>query len=613
MPAALTSLSSSRIIDATVHFESHRGRRIFPEKTASQILFGDPTANGQMKEKGVAQRQAQAFAPVSRRQQQQQRRTTRRPRGPGTAFAAHIEANGFPAAASRRSACVDVAPVCLYQYDTSKLHTHKRLAEMPNREKQCDHTLQLFLRPEDQMARSAAAVTTLGKPRDGRWFSSLYSSLQAHEHSIGTRNVAEACKGSSDPFSGSSPCNGAMASGRRAYLPHMPAVEFDDSLRPREAASTDRLRLLEHLWQREYDRLYGVRHSSEENVDAPVQEDARARHGQASASAPSPRATAPSFSHVDGTVVAIVPPQRRRAKRGSTIRDDGASAKYAYPLQSRERQLWEREYACGARASSSLAQSATHASAPIADADADVNEDGSNGRDGANDDASENSSGNGMPTVTWRRAPSSPSRRIADANADAHAQAEARADSPTHGSPFGSRIAAADAHPPAPRIDAWFAPLPSGPVASPVHHSRSGGHACASHSLRGKEVQRTGQFGPHVLATSPFPRPVSPSNKVIPAVRQFPPPPQRSSCAIAGVERASTPSTASACTQTMVTLRDVCTCRQSRTPSRQHWKLLGSAAPSPLPGASSAGVYRRDEAAPTLRDVCRVLNTSVVM
>ncbi|KAG5478210.1 hypothetical protein CUR178_04924 [Leishmania enriettii] len=465
-----------------------------------------------------------------------------------------------------RSACVDVAPECLYQHDTSKLHTHKRLAQMPNREKQCDHTLQLFLRPEDQMARSAAAVTTLGEPRDGQWFSSLHSSPQAHEHSVCTRIVAETCKGSSDPFAGSSPCNGGMASGRRPYPPHTPAVEFDDLLRPREAVSTHRLRLLEHLWQRDCDRLYGARHSSEENVDAPVQEDARAWHGQT--------------------------PETSR-KRGSTIRDDGASAKYAYPLQSRERQLWEREYACGAQAYSSLAQSATRASAPIADAD--VNEDGSDGSDGANDDASENSSGNGMSTVTWRRAPNSPSRRILDANADAHAQAEARTDSPTRGSLFGSRIAAADAHPPVPCIDAWFAPLPNGPVASPVRHSRSGGHACASHLLPGKEVQQTGQFGAHVAATSPSP-------------------PQRSSCAIADAERASTPSTASACTQAMVPLHDVCTCQQSQTPSRQHCKLLGSADPFPLPAtASSAGVHRRDEAAPTLRDACRALNTSAVI
>nr|VDZ45028.1 hypothetical_protein_conserved [Leishmania donovani] len=598
MATASSSLSSSCFIDAATYFEGRRGRRTFPERNASQISFGDASSNSSIEEEeGLVRRQAQASAPVSWQQQQrhQQMRPTRRPRGPGITFAAHIGANGFPAAASRRSACVDVVPECLYQYDTSKLHPHKRLAQMPNRVKQCDRNLQLFLRPEEQVAQSAAAAVMLGESRDGQLSYSRYASSQAHEHRRDPRMTVGAIEASSSPFSDSAPYDHAMLAGRRPCLPYAPAAELDDSPLSRESLLSERLRLLEYLYQRERSRLRGASRSAERDVDAVIEEGARARHGQAAVSTlPSCTAVLPLKHGDSADVAANLPSLRRRAERSSVRRDEGDGAVYAHPLQGREWQPWEREHACETNPVTPRTRSSFHASAQIADSN--ESRDDHTDRSGGVDHAPANSFGNAMCSANWWCASASHPRRVTGSYGDFSGSTEARNEPPKHTTRIGSRMAVADAAPRVPRISAWFAPLRNDRVARQVHRTKSADHARASHSLQEKERQ-AGQLQRHISAASPSAQGSSSSNT-------------------AGARPVETSPAASARTRAAVTLTDVCTHQKLWAPSlqqRQHWKLAGSAASSPLFLTSSARVQGRDEAALTLRDVCRALNASAVV
>ncbi|CBZ27407.1 hypothetical protein, unknown function [Leishmania mexicana MHOM/GT/2001/U1103] len=587
---------------AATYFEGRRGRRTFPERNASQISFGDASANSPIeKEEGPVRRQAQASAPVAWQQQQQQRHEqvwpTRRPRGPGTAFAAHIEANGFPAAASRRSACVDVVPECLYQYDTSKLHTHKKLAQMPNRVKQCDRNLQLFLRPEEQVARSAAAAVMLGEWRDRQLFYSRYPSVQAHEHSRDPRMIADVVEAASSPLLHAAPYDRVMMADRRPCLPYAPAAELDDSPLLRRSLSTYRLRRLKHLYQRERNRPREASRSAERDVDAVLEEDARARHGQAAVSTLPSGTTAhpPSHGDVSADVAANVPPLRRRAERSSVRRDDGDGAVYAHPLHGRDWQPWEREYACEAPSAAPRTRSSFHASAPISDSN--ESRDGHNDRYGGADHAPANSLGSAIPSANWRCASAPHPRQATGSYAEISDSTEVRSEPPRHTTRIGARIAVADAAPQVPHTSAWFAPLRNDRVARQVHRTRSADHARASHALREEKERQAGQLQRHISTTSPAAQ-------------------GSSSSTTAGARPAETSPAASARTQATVTLADVCTHKQLRTPSlqqRQHWQLAGSAASSTFFPTSSARVQGRGEAALTLRDVCRALNASAVM
>ncbi|CAG9574547.1 hypothetical protein LMJF_24_0800 [Leishmania major strain Friedlin] len=601
MATASPSLSSNCFIDAATYFESRRGRRTFPERNASQILLGDASANSPIEEEeGLVRRQAQASAPVAWQQQQQQRhqqmRPTRRPRGPGIAFAARIEASGFPAAASRRSACADVVPECLYQYDTSELRTHKRPAQMPNRVKQCDRNLQLFLRPEEQVVRSAAAAVMLGESRDGQLSYSRYPSSQAHEHSKDPRMTADAIEASSSPFSDSAPHDQAMMTDRRSCLPYAPAAELDDSLLLKESLSSDRLRLLEHLYQRERSRLRGASRSVERDVGAVAEEDARAWHGQAPVSSLPWGTTVLPFRHGDSAdVAANLPSLRRRAERSSVRRDDGDGAVHAHPLQGRDWQPWERKYACEAHPVTPRTRSSFHASSQIADSN--ERSDNDNDRNGGVDYTHAKSFGNATCSANWRCASASHRRRVTGSYDDFSDSTEARNEPPKHTTRIGSRMAMADAAPRVPHISAWFAPLRNDRVARQAHHTRSADHARASHSLRGEKERQAGQLQRHISAASPSVQ-------------------GSSSSTAAGARPVETSPAASARTQATVTLSDVCTHQPLRAPSlqqRQHGKLAGSAASSPLFPTSSARVQGRDDAALTLRDVCGALNTAAVV
>nr|CAJ2474113.1 unnamed protein product [Leishmania braziliensis] len=615
MAVASSSLPSTCIIDATMHFEGRRGRRTFPEKNASQIRFGGAAANSHLEEQeGVVRRQAQTPAPVS--WQHQQERPTRRPRGPGTTFAAHIEANGFPAAASRRSARVDVAPECLYQYDTSKLHTHKRLTQMPNRVKQCNRTLQLFLQPQEQVARSAAAAAMLGESQDGPLLSSLYPSLQGQAHRRDPRMIVDAARTSSRSVTDSAPHDSATMAACRPCLPWASTEDLDHSPLSREAESADQQWLLEYLDQREFDRLREACHPVERHVDAVVDEDARAQYGQVAVPTLPSGVTPLSFRQVDSAnIAAIAPPQRRRAKRRSGGRDDGDGAMYAHPLKSRDRQPWEREYALEAHTTPPRTRSSHRAS--VQNVGADENREGNHDRNNRVDNTSTNTSGEGMYTPNGHCTSSSPPRQIMGPYTNVFDRAEAHQEPPKRATCIVPRTGGvASATPPVPRTSAWFVPLRRDRIVSPTYRSRCSDHVRASYSFREEKERQADQCQTHASVTSPALRRSPSFITMPPTVRWSPPPPQRSLSTTAEARPATASSSTSARTRAMVTLHDVCTYQQSRAPSlqqQQHWRPTGSASPSPLVSTSSACAQGRDNTAPTLRDVYRALRTSAAV
>ncbi|GET88918.1 hypothetical protein, unknown function [Leishmania tarentolae] len=580
---------------AAAYVEGHRGRRTFPEKAASQISLGDASSNKPIEEERLARRQARTSASIPW-QQQQQIRPTRRPRGPGRAFAAHIEANGFPAAASRRSACVDGMHERLYQYDTSKLHTHKKLAQMPCRLQQCGRSLQLFLRPEEEMARSAAATAMHGELWNGQLSYSRHPSSQAHEHSRDRRMITEAMDGSASPPPCFTPYNYATTTDSRSCRSPAPAATLEESPLVKGSASTDRLRLLEHLYQRELHRLHEAGYSAEKEADAVVEEDSQARHGGGAVSTLPSGMTALPFSEDDSADIAQnVPPPRRRAKR-SSVRLDVDSAMYAHPRQGREWQPWECEYACEARPETPRIRSFFHASTQTT-VDSDEKSDNHNDRYGSADHAPANSFGNIMYAANRQRASASHPRWITGSYNDTSESTEVCNRSPKHTTRIRSRMGEADAAPRVSQVSSWFAPLRNDRAALLVHRARSADNARASYSLREEKERHTGHPQRHISATS--------------SVAQG-----SSFSTTAKARPAATSSAGSACTRATVILNDVCTYQLSRAPSQRqptHEKPPGSEASSPLFSASSACVQEREDTALTLRDVCRALGTSAVM
>ncbi|KAK7194185.1 hypothetical protein NESM_000332400 [Novymonas esmeraldas] len=304
--AAAPASSCGVVVDASVHFSERRGRRTFAHKNTSQISFADThvaaaPARGTGSRCGVA-----GGAPVAR--------PTRRPRGPGLDFAAHIETNGFPADASHRSGRVDAAAECLYHFDTARLHTHKRVAQLENRARQCDGTLQLFRRSEAEMARCAAATAA-----------AMHRRLGHHAR----RTSREWTSTSSTPPSPSSPSPQRHTPAHprgdaRRTSPRSP----HDPLQSRDGILRERRRLLEKVYERECNELCSARRGLNKGPT----------HVDPSYTGLGRLESAPSSADVDLL-------QRRQRRQRWTADGDArwATARTPSP-QSRVLQPWEREY-----------------------------------------------------------------------------------------------------------------------------------------------------------------------------------------------------------------------------------------------------------------------------
>lgn len=149
------------VVDAELSAAQHRGRRTFAEKHLSQLSLGDPSYNAFQEAQQQQQRQRLGThqhhaSPASVRSGTEPARR-RRPRGPGTEFAAVIEKNGFPAEASHRSGCMDGTRESLYQYDTAHLHTHRKMvSQEPDMSGSGGEALQLFRPPWQDIWGTAA-------------------------------------------------------------------------------------------------------------------------------------------------------------------------------------------------------------------------------------------------------------------------------------------------------------------------------------------------------------------------------------------------------------------------------------------------------------------------
>lgn len=298
-------------IDAATYFEHRHGRKTYGAKNASQFAFGDPTCNPFKDLARSSPSAAHDVFSVSAHDAsvRRDRPPTRRPRGPGTDYARFIEANGFPTDASRRSARVDVAHETLYQYEPNVLHTHRKLAQMPFRAKQCDDTLQLFLRPEEALARAQTQrrLQQQGEQQRG---------LEEARHA---RFAMRADMGS--------PTKLTATPGRSSAIDEAPSREETS---PPMAEPYDRLQLLEELYAREYARL-------QEQRLIPLSEDS----------------AVDEVNEVETHALDMAPQSQGRRRR---VRIAGEPHKLLCPIeasrpaapevatQRRTIQRWEREY-----------------------------------------------------------------------------------------------------------------------------------------------------------------------------------------------------------------------------------------------------------------------------
>lgn len=378
----MRGLRDDGAVDAALHFEQKHGRRIFVEKNVSQISFGDASYNPFREQKRnvtpLTHDASHATAHFSWNENclskgnADEMRPMRRSRGPGTDFARHIEAHGFPADASRRSARVDVVQETLYHYDPINLHTHKRLTRMPFRSKQCDGTLQLFLRPEEAQARAEAQQRQHQQQyqqRDPqRCFGIDDETAASYIHRSGC--VGHTLLPQSAPGAVAVVDDKFLTSTLDAHSDQKPlgyeheyqSTGGESRLGKRSVQLQQRLRLLEELYAREYARLQNL--SCESESDGEEREacddlgEAHDAHHTLSG----------SFASLDDTLLhqaesrrqASQLSQRRRRTRSSSQEhtahgcteerhaeedaEDGVSSKAALQRRHPPLQPWEREY-----------------------------------------------------------------------------------------------------------------------------------------------------------------------------------------------------------------------------------------------------------------------------
>jgi hypothetical protein len=631
----MLELRDNGVVDAATHFERRHGRKVFAGKNASQISFGDASYNP-FKEYARAAPPAahdtpRTSADVSRqcsegRQASAERRPMRRPRGPGTDFARFIEVHGFPTDASRRSARVDVAPETLYQYEPGVLHTHQKLTGMPFRSKQCDSNLQLFLRPEEALARATAAARRFQQPQrqqllsltnDTRGDDGVMHSTNAHpfmSRARTQRSVSPPLALARELCVGTTGCDGGHLANEAAQLQR-------------------RLQLLDALYAQEYARLQELSSIADGNEDGDDAGEGTLYSADA-AVLRYPAQVVRCTTSDCGYYSHLTQRQRRTRSTGGVCcigseedEEEGRAVEFAsVPPGPKQRQRvvqpWEREYA-------QIEESLNYSTAPTPPLDEPWEETSAEtpwrsqrSINGLQQDCSahrdptalhSSSAGCALHAVQERWQPVAPRAHQCECAECAEVLGRSTAVSAQHSpQPVPHATHARDAVPTLPPSDSPSSCLSSSLSQAGVHES--------AHVLQGVKTSLTEDVShPHPASASAAP----PTAFAPPSLPQLPTPPHpqqrgrdfvvqdahpplsRSFVASAGLVRSQPPAAAGFFTaSTTKSLRDLCAGQQAHplllAEAVQEMGVPSSSAPQHMSAAPKKGSQ-------TLRDVCRAL------